>query len=372
MIAHLQDGEYRGARILQPQTTAMMHEHAIDIAPEHELNSWTLGFWEESRNGRRVIGHGGNINSFHSYLNLLPQEGVGLFMIFNGSGTANHYALRFALFRGFMDRYFPQPVASLQPAMTTAGAHGRELAGFYVGSRRSESGFMQLRNLFEQRRADVQPDGSLQFEALRNLGGSVIVWREVAPYRWQGINSNASLIGVLDAEGGIAYLTTDQVPTTSVFQPVPWWRSKQWNLPLLVAACAILAVAGIVSLFRAILGLVRRSSLSSPATNVSNHGLRAATCLLSLGVLIAWLFIVLRLDVTAFNEALDPWLRLLQATAALAAAGTAFMVWRTVRFFSSDGAGRMAKLGSAVATAACLAAMWFAFAFNLFSLHLKY
>jgi CubicO group peptidase (beta-lactamase class C family) len=282
MSAHLQGGEYRGARILQPQSVAAMQRRAIDIAPGEDLNSWTLGFWEERRNGRRAIGHGGNLSSFHSYLDLLPDERIGLFMIFNGSGTANHYDLRFALYRGFMDRYFPQAVQPALAPLSSALDHRQEIAGSYVGSRRTQSGFMQVASLFEQARADAHADGTLTFTALRNLGGSVIRWREVAPYRWRGVNSDASLVAVRDEAGAVAYLVTDQMPPTSVFQRVPWWQSKRWNLPFLIATAATLLVAVIASTVLAMRAGLRRPGQPHARDTIARHALVAATCVLNL------------------------------------------------------------------------------------------
>ncbi|MEQ9463342.1 MAG: serine hydrolase domain-containing protein, partial [Haliea sp.] len=81
MIAHLQEGVYRGQRILQPETVALMHTRALSPGPH--LNGIALGFYETWINGHRTIGHGGSTLDFKSELMLLPEAGVGLFVTFN-------------------------------------------------------------------------------------------------------------------------------------------------------------------------------------------------------------------------------------------------------------------------------------------------
>ena len=56
MIAHLQNGEYDGHRILQAATAQEMHSTPYTtISPA--LNRMTLGFFQLDRNGHRIIGH---------------------------------------------------------------------------------------------------------------------------------------------------------------------------------------------------------------------------------------------------------------------------------------------------------------------------
>jgi CubicO group peptidase (beta-lactamase class C family) len=53
MIAHLEGGEYHGARILGAETLKKMHETPTDMIPP--LNRMMLGFYEQNYNGHRII-----------------------------------------------------------------------------------------------------------------------------------------------------------------------------------------------------------------------------------------------------------------------------------------------------------------------------
>lgn len=81
MLAHLQEGCYRDACILQPATIAEMHRQQATMPSEGQ--NVTYGFVEGWKNGQRLIGHTGAIRGFGSVLDLLPERGAGYFISFN-------------------------------------------------------------------------------------------------------------------------------------------------------------------------------------------------------------------------------------------------------------------------------------------------
>ena len=84
MLAHLQDGALGDAHILKPETAQLMHKRVM--SPDAALNGHALGFYETYINGRRIIGHGGDTQYFHSVLSLMPETGIGLFATVNTGG----------------------------------------------------------------------------------------------------------------------------------------------------------------------------------------------------------------------------------------------------------------------------------------------
>ena len=83
MIAHLQNGKLESAQILRPETATQMHSRQFGLSPA--LNGMCLGFYEESRNGKRIIGHGGDTIYFHSDLHLMLENGIGFFVSYNSA-----------------------------------------------------------------------------------------------------------------------------------------------------------------------------------------------------------------------------------------------------------------------------------------------
>ena len=104
MIAHLQNGKLESAQILRPETARQMHSRQFGLSPA--LNGMCLGFYEESRNGKRIIGHGGDTVYFHSDLHLMLEDGIGFFVSYNSAGKGE-ISPRSALWDHFLDRYFP-------------------------------------------------------------------------------------------------------------------------------------------------------------------------------------------------------------------------------------------------------------------------
>ena len=73
MIAHLQNGEYHGNRILSAETAEMMHNSPLTLLPP--LNRMELGFFETNINGREVIAHLGDTRLFSHIAAFVPQGG---------------------------------------------------------------------------------------------------------------------------------------------------------------------------------------------------------------------------------------------------------------------------------------------------------
>lgn len=81
MLAHLQEGCYQEACILQPSTVAEMQQQQAETP--YEGQNVTYGFAEKLQNGPRLIGHSGAIRGFGNIMDLLPEHNMGYFISFN-------------------------------------------------------------------------------------------------------------------------------------------------------------------------------------------------------------------------------------------------------------------------------------------------
>ncbi|SFK40054.1 serine hydrolase domain-containing protein [Rhodanobacter glycinis] len=233
MIAQLQDGRYGDAQILQPATVRLMHSQ--QYAPAPGMPGFDLGFYQENRNGLRIIGHAGDTMLFHSDLHLLLDKDVGLFLSFNSAGNptaGGTLTLRRAIFHAFLDRYFPTPLPVQAPAPLSASADATKVAGWYQTSRRNDSA-MRLFNLLSQFHVAASSDGTLTVSPmLSNDAGEPLRWREVAPLKYREMNGRDRLSFVADADGHIRYWTTTYIAPVMVFQRVSAARSKGTATPL--------------------------------------------------------------------------------------------------------------------------------------------
>jgi CubicO group peptidase (beta-lactamase class C family) len=81
ILAHLQDGCYQDACILQASTLAGMHQRQAETPYENQ--NVTYGFTEAYQDGQLLIGHSGATRGFGNSLNMLPDHNAGFFFSFN-------------------------------------------------------------------------------------------------------------------------------------------------------------------------------------------------------------------------------------------------------------------------------------------------
>jgi CubicO group peptidase (beta-lactamase class C family) len=191
MIAQLNEGRYENARILMAQTDEEMQSRQFGLVPS--MNGMCLGFYEESRNGHRIFGHGGDTVFFHSDLHLMPYAGLGFFVSYNSAGrnTAAVKA-RAYLWHRFLDRYFPYAPPAAKPLANSA-ADAASVAGSYISSRGWETSFMKLASVLSEARVSADADGTIEVDQFKGLNGQVRKWKEVAPMIWRAVDGQSRL-----------------------------------------------------------------------------------------------------------------------------------------------------------------------------------
>lgn len=369
MLAHL--GSNGSGGILRPETMAQMHEPVFRSVPQ--LQAMMFGFYGENRNGQRIVGHAGDLMSFHADLHLLLDAQVGLFVGMNSLGRdGSSTALRTALFNGFMDRYFPSPLPD-EPTLDSALEHGRQIAGSYLPSRRAEGSFVALGNLLGQGKLTVNPDATVTLSALKGLNGEPKRWREVAPFRWREVDGSAQLVAKL--EGGIIkFLASDDIPPVAVWQPVSALDDAAWNLPLLLVTCVILVFTLIAWPVAAV---IRRRKGTPLAMTRGQKRRRIATrfVILATGLsLFGWVVFLLlaSTDLALLADGSDGFLRLLQALAVVAVLGLVLVMWSFIEILRRVEVNAWSKVGQGLVTFACAASVWFILRFDLLRVQLSY
>jgi CubicO group peptidase (beta-lactamase class C family) len=254
MIAHLQNGEYRGQRILSAATAEQMHNSPLTVIPP--LNRMELGFFETNINGREVIAHLGDTEDFHTSLHLFLQEGVGFYVSFNSLGKEGAAGkLRNALFFDFSDRYFPAPVPPTRVDAKTAAAHAALLAGNWANSRSSKTTFLAALDLVSQTHLGVNDKGELLTPPFPGLSGQPRHWIEYEPFVWRDRDSHERLAAQV-VDGKAVRFSIDELSPFIVFDRAPWYQDTSWLLPVFIASAIALLLTVI---FWPITAIVRKS-----------------------------------------------------------------------------------------------------------------
>ena len=87
MRAHLQQGRLGDTRILQPSSSAAMQRQQFTNHPA--VSGITYGFLELKRGGQRLLWHPGDTLFYTAALFLLPDQGMGLFVVYNRAGVGH-------------------------------------------------------------------------------------------------------------------------------------------------------------------------------------------------------------------------------------------------------------------------------------------
>ena len=248
MIAHLQNGEYHGQRILSAATAEMMHNSPLTVLPP--LNRMELGFFETNINGREVIGHLGDTELFHTSLHLFLKQNVGFYVSFNSRGKDGAAgSLRVALFEDFADRYFPEEGGGGAAGAVrgvdekTAAAHAAMLAGHWVNSRGSTSNFLAAVGLLGQTKISVDGKGELVVP-FPGLNGKPRRWVETAPFLWRDAAGHERLAAKV-IDGQVVRFSIGELSPFMVFDRVPGYENDAWLVPALCASLAALIVTAI-------------------------------------------------------------------------------------------------------------------------------
>jgi CubicO group peptidase (beta-lactamase class C family) len=368
MLSSLGDGP----RLLEADTREQMFSPAIGEETLGTLAAgprMALGYFDESRNGTRIVGHGGDTDVFHSHLQLYPDDSTGIFLSLNssGRGVLDDLNIRDVLMTGFAERYFPGEKADAS-APDTAKEHAAMAAGTYDQSRAARSNFAAAFSLTGPTEVTARPDGTILVSP-GPLSLYPAVYEEVAPWLWQEVGGDRQIS--MRAENG----QVDTIAYDAAFSllRVDAGHNPGLALPVLLASATVLLLTLIIWPIGALVRRHYRGGTGSPArpdraTRVWRLLARLASAS-ALVALVGWIQAV-----TQIMELQDvPFLvlrglQVLQILGVLGVIPAAILVTRSIR--SRSGWVRVA--GWILVLAALVGVAWFALTFNLISPSVSY
>ncbi len=367
MMAHLQNGQFEGKEILKPETAKLMHSAAFENAPG--MNSMALGFYEETRNGHRIIGHGGDTMCFHSDLHLVPDANVGFFVSYNSAGKGEA-SPRTAVWHAFLDRYYPyQPPAADKAADPPGDA--KAVAGYYVGSRGFETNFMRLFSVIGDPKVYANEDGTISIDMLKDMNGQPKKFREIGPMVFREEYGQDKLAFVKDYQGG-RRLVIDYP-----FMVFTQASGADNGLVLKTVLYFSLAAIILTLLFWPIGGLIRRHYSKPLEMTPELKRLRLwtrFTCLAIVLFVIAFAIFLTTLmsSIGDASAAVRFLLTVGQLFGWLAVIGTIAALYYGFRSWTASGRGLCSKLGDTITVLGCVCFVWLAFAYHMLTFYPRY
>ncbi|GAB2498819.1 serine hydrolase [Promicromonospora xylanilytica] len=368
MLAQL--GEPGAGTLLEPETLDLMHAPALDESSLGDLAAaprMALGFFDESRNGRRILGHGGDTNYFHSHLQIYPEERTGIFVSLNSTGNTGYatLALRESVLQGFTDRYFPAgsaPAPSTVDQATTT-QHAAAAEGSYVSSRGMQSTFLAALDAFSATQVTAREDGRLLFTPGPGSAAPAL-YEEVEPWVWREVDGQRTL-AMRVADGEVEAIGFEGAFALLPAQPE---RAQAVVLPVLGASALILLVAAIAWPVGAIVRRVRHRSLPAGTGRVTrilaNVGVVSAVLALA-GWTITVMTVMSLEDVSEFSLRQ---LQVVQGLGVLAIVPAVLQLVGAVRHRH----GWRRVLGLALVVLALVGVAWFSFEFRLLAPSVSY
>ncbi|CDR34869.1 serine hydrolase domain-containing protein [Criblamydia sequanensis] len=369
MIMHLQKGRFGNAEILKPETIQQMHKRQAGWPSS--MNAMCLGFYEQSRNGHRIIGHEGNTSLFRSNIFLIIGANTGLFISYNSAGK---FTLdpREVLFDKFMNRYFPDKSMILEPFEETSNI--QDVVGSYEPSRRSETTFLRLFKLFQELKvaANLQ-DNILSVSGLTGLKGSPLHFREIAPMVFQEIDGKAKIAFSTDYNGKkTAHITYDTFYPTVVFQQIPNLLDKQiFNYSVLGFSLIIVLLTLLT--WPIVVWVRKHYNITSQPKEKGLRKISYLVCLCIAGYVIGMFVFASQLtDFSMLSKRSDLALRVLQGIALTAILGSLTFSYNCFISWNNQKKEFFGKIWNTLLACAFMGFSWFLFHWNLIDFWLRY
>ena len=272
MLAHLQDGRYRDSRILSATAAERMHRQHFTNHPA--VDGMAFGFYEQNRNGVRIIGHGGDTRLFHSGLWLFPERDLGVFVSYNSVGGA---AAREEFIDSFVDRFFPTDSEPETPPIAANG--GSEIVnpplsaftGAYRTTRIPYTDFTKVAAVGGDFRVRATDNGTL----LTSMPGQdTSQWVRTGPTVFEEVGGDGRMAFRVE-DGRAAYVFFDGAAPQS-FERIAQWETTTAQAGLLAGALLVV-LSGlfgwpVAALWRRMRRWRRRRRGASEGAGISANG----------------------------------------------------------------------------------------------------
>jgi CubicO group peptidase (beta-lactamase class C family) len=363
MRALINGGELDGVRILPKARLDEM------MAPGNATSAGYLGlvFFGMKVAGHDTIGHGGDTTTFFSDLKIFPEQGVGVFVSRSGTGEVKEANQMPNPAAAIAKRFLPKVPEAADPGAATLPSDPG-VAGIYHSSRRGESSFLRFNDLMAERVVKIDGTGNARsYPAIWPFGDGTILKR-VAPNLYE--SPEGGLNAFVDDSGADSYWA---VPALYL-QRVPWSLDARWIVPAFLVSMVVVVLTLLAWPVAALWRYWRRKRWSEDSGDLRKHLAVRLVLLVDAAAIVAAgvLFIKGSMDLTMFNDALDPLLLALYALGWLGVFGAVLTLWAATGFWRNGVGSRWSRVHHSLIAASCVMIAWFFLTFNIAGTTLSY
>jgi hypothetical protein len=212
MNFHLQTSTKNDGSLISNSSFAEMHSQQFTHHPQ--LPGVAVGFFEAYQNGLRLLRHGGTTTNYGSFLCLIPEKGIGIFITHNGGDES----LSKEMVHQFIHRFFPSTYSKPTWNKNTT-TDLSEINGEYFMNRFSHSTIEKLNLLFTYK---------LKIEATEE--SSISLWgeefKEIAPLLFENTNRNWKIGFGKNQKGDIGWFYNENF----AYKKLKWFESEKFTL----------------------------------------------------------------------------------------------------------------------------------------------
>ena len=240
MIAHLQDGRYGEARILDEATAQADAREAIRQRPAPGRDGPRLLRADHER--RADDPARGQPHPIPRSAALLPEQDVGIFVAYNSYGEGGDFAEYELLGRSSTATTREAPTADPEPSAEGASGNAGRVAGNYRSTRSNQSAFEKVFTLASPASVTANEDGSITTSGVltrEDFTGASSDGSRSGRCVPRGGGRRAHGLPSQDGEGRVTYMSSDADPTSS-FEKLPFYETANLHLGLLTGGLVVL------------------------------------------------------------------------------------------------------------------------------------
>ncbi|MDQ6648256.1 MAG: serine hydrolase, partial [Pseudomonadota bacterium] len=217
----------------------------------------------------------------------------------------------------------------------------------------------------------ANPDGTIEFDALKDASGTPLTWREVAPLTYREVGGQTQTQFVTGKDGHIRYWISDDFLPVEVFMPVHGLMSFGAVKPMAAMFVVILLLTLAIWIGGAI---VRRHMRRVLLLTRAQFRWRLASrlgAIVFLVLLLSWFAMFNYVFATA-NGKLDGYLTALYCLGVIAAVGAVAMLVEAVLRVVRGPGGWLVRLGEFLLGLSALYGLWIIVAYGLVNFSYTY
>ena len=224
MIAQLNQGMFKNASFMSSSSVAQMQAQQFTHHPIQLGRA--LGLFESSDREKRVLTHGGTRQSHISYMYLIPEEQLGIYLAYNGGSRG----FRTQFTDHVIDLWLPNFQRS-EPDFIQTNESLKEYTGTFYSNRRNETSIEKLIRQFSTGKAQA----SLSSDSTLNLFGTDFQLQSKDQFNTK--DGSFPIFFGRNEKGAIQYLLLPG--RNDSYELFPWYKQEMVHV-IILALCLIL------------------------------------------------------------------------------------------------------------------------------------